>query len=191
MKFLVVVDMQNDFIDGALGTAEAKDIVPYVLAKIHGAIRDGDAVFVTMDTHGDDYLDTREGKLLPVPHCIRGSEGWQLNQFVRDSLHLVPTERLTILEKPTFGAEQLPAAMRAVAERLGPPDEIEFVGLCTGICVISNAMLVKAAFYETEISVDAACCACVTPQSHQIALAAMKTCQITVKNEGKEPWWEP
>jgi len=181
MKILVVVDMQNDFVTGSLGTAEAQAILPAVVEKIRDAAKDEAAfVFVTRDTHGLEYLDTAEGKHLPVVHCVRGSDGWQLAPDVAAALEAVPAGRLQLVDKPTFGCAGLPDAVAAVCG--GAPENIELVGLCTGICVLSNAMLLKARFYETPIAVDAACCACVTPQSHRTALAAMQLCQIEIKN---------
>jgi len=167
-KILIVVDMQNDFIDGALGSCEAQAIVKNVREKLEKF--DGEVIF-TLDTHGEDYLKTQEGKKLPVPHCIKGSMGWELHP---DLIELAKNR----IEKPTFGAVSLP---EYVCNLLGgEPSEIELVGLCTDICVISNAMLLKAAFPETKITVDSSCCAGVSPQSHQTALDAMRAVQIEV-----------
>lgn len=182
MKILVVVDMQKDFIDGSLGTKEAPAIVPYVVDKIRQTPPEN--IFVTLDTHTPDYLNSCEGRHLPVPHCIQGTPGHALNPQVAEALHAVPKDHF--IEKPTFGSIELADRVRAAAG--DEPLEIELVGLCTGICVLSNAMVLKAAFPEAEISVDAACCACVSPQAHDTALAAMKLCHVTVENEGKEPW---
>ncbi len=182
MKFLVVVDMQNDFITGSLGTPEAQEIVSNVVKKIEATPES--AIFVTQDTHPANYLETSEGRHLPVPHCIAGTEGHALAPAVAAALRGVPAAHF--IEKPTFGATALPELLREAAG--GTPAEIEFVGLCTGICVLSNAVLCKAAFPEAEVSVDASCCACVTPQSHDTALAAMKLCQIEVCGDGCEPW---
>ena len=155
-KAIVVVDMQNDFIDGALGTREAQEMLPRMVAKLSAARAEGTALIFTMDTHGVDYR-------------IRDTAGWEiapaLQPFVR--------EAAAILEKPTFGATALPAV-------LADYDEIEFIGLCTDICVISNALLAKAFYPEKRISVDAACCAGVTPESHANALSAMRMCQVEV-----------
>ena len=171
MKVLVVVDMQNDFIDGALGTKEAVAILPAVKAKIEAAKAEGTAVAFTKDTHSDDYLNTQEGRNLPVKHCIKGSEGWELAPT------LAPLSADCVcFEKPTFGSEALAAYVRDIGA-----DEVELIGICTDICVISNAMLIKAALPEVPVSVDSACCAGVTPESHENALNAMKMCQITVK----------
>lgn len=171
MKLLVVVDMQNDFVTGALGTKEAEAVVPHVAEKVAEAVRAGDTVVFTQDTHGADYLDTQEGKNLPVVHCVKGTEGWSIIPQLQEYL----PGRLCI-EKPTFGSTGL--AHYAAREGF---DEIELIGLCTDICVISNAMVLKAALPEAKILVDSACCAGVTPGSHQNALEAMKMCQIEVK----------
>mgnify|MGYP000914211267 CR=1 FL=1 len=169
-KAIVVVDMQNDFIDGALGTREAQEMLPRMVEKLTAARAAGTALVFTMDTHGADYLATQEGKRLPVPHCIRGTAGWEiapaLQPFVRAAA--------AVIEKPAFGAPDLPAA-------LADYDEIELVGLCTDICVISNALLVKAFYPEKPVTVDASCCAGVTPESHANALAAMRMCQVEVR----------
>lgn len=172
-NILIVVDMQNDFIDGALGTREAAAIVPNVAGKIRGF--DG-RVLYTRDTHGEDYMETQEGKNLPVPHCIRGTEGWQLAPAIRELCEGMP------IDKVTFGSTELGSVLRTYNEEetIG---SITLVGLCTDICVISNALLVKAFLPEVPIIVDASCCAGVTPQSHKNALEAMKACQIHIENE--------
>ncbi|MFV0635578.1 cysteine hydrolase family protein [Mitsuokella sp.] len=168
-KVIVVIDMQNDFIDGALGTKEAQAMLPRLVAKLE---KEKDAVLVfTQDTHGKDYMETQEGKNLPVPHCIKPEKGWE----IAPSLQVFAKEAAAIVEKPAFGSMELPN----VVARLHP-DEVEFVGLCTDICVISNAMILKAAFPELPVSVDADCCAGVTPESHENALQAMKMCQIAI-----------
>lgn len=169
MKLLIVIDMQNDFIDGALGTAEAVKIVPAVADKLAARRSEGWKVLFTRDTHGADYLDTQEGRRLSVPHCIWGTEGWQITSSldVGDAV---------LVDKPTFGSLDLAEA----AANLGEPEEIELVGLCTDICVISNAMILKARFPEARVLVDAACCAGVTPESHENALKAMRGCQVDV-----------
>ena len=171
MKLLVVVDMQKDFVDGALGTQEAVAIVPCVVDKVAEAVNAGHTIVFTQDTHTDDYMNTQEGKNLPVPHCIKGSEGWQIIPQLQE----YAAGRLC-LEKPTFGSTAL--AHYAAKEGF---DEIELIGLCTDICVISNAMLLKASLPETPIFIDSACCAGVTPDSHANALEAMKMCQITIR----------
>lgn len=169
MKILIVVDMQNDFIDGALGTKEAEKIVANVKEKIDTYRSNNDEVIFTRDTHFDDYLETQEGKNLPVKHCIKDTFGWQISSKldVADSV---------IIDKSTFGSTKL------IEYLLSKQDisEIQLVGLCTDICVISNAFLLKAALPEVLISVDSRCCAGVTPESHNRALESMKTCQIMV-----------
>lgn len=170
MKILVVVDMQNDFIDGALGTPEAVQIVPYVKELV--ANFDGKVIF-TRDTHFSNYMDTQEGKNLPVPHCIQGTPGWQIQPEL-DALR-----KTEAIDKLTFGSADLPQIL-AKEENI---ESITFVGLCTDICVISNAMVTKAFFPEIPLFVDARACAGVTPESHKNALAAMKMCQIAVINE--------
>ena len=172
MKALIVVDMLNDFIDGALGTPEALSIVPFVREKVMHF--DGLVIF-TRDTHFENYLSTREGKNLPVPHCIKGTQGWE----IADSLKELTKGRI-VIDKPTFGSTQLQNLLVNEHEKT-PFEEIELVGLCTDICVISNAMLIKAALPEVNVTVDSSCCAGVTPESHENALSAMKMCQITVK----------
>lgn len=176
MKVLVVVDMQNDFIDGALGTPEAQAIVLRVVEKIKTT---GDIVYVTKDTHYADYLDTQEGKLLPVPHCIAETYGWNIEKNVQNALD--EREEVYTYEKETFGSVDLGAALDLVwSDNL---DEIILVGLCTDICVISNALLIKAYLSDVKITVDASCCAGTTPERHKNALAAMKMCQINIENE--------
>ena len=174
-KFLVVVDMQNDFVDGALGSKEAVAIVPAVVKKIEDF--DGE-IFATLDTHYDDYMNTMEGKKLPVPHCIKGTEGWQLNKDVAAALS---KKTYTPVEKLTFGSVTLPLLIEKAAG--GDDMSIEVIGLCTDICVVSNALILKAHFCEAEFTVDAACCAGVTPQAHAAALSTMKSCHINVINE--------
>ena len=172
-KFLIVVDMQKDFVDGALGTEEAVKIVPFVENKIKNF--DGE-IIVTYDTHFENYMDTAEGKKLPVPHCIKGTDGWKLDSRVADALS---DRRYTEVEKLTFGSVDLPAVVRTAAKN--EDFSIELIGLCTDICVVSNALLLKAAFPEAEISVDAKCCAGVSVESHKAALLTMKCCQIDIK----------
>ncbi len=172
-KILVVVDMQKDFVDGALGSKEAVAIVPNVVNKIKNF--EGD-IFVTYDTHFENYMDTNEGKNLPVPHCIKGTEGWELNRDVMDALN---DKEYTTVEKITFGSVDLPGLVGKVAG--DKAFTVELIGLCTDICVVSNALLLKANFPEMNIAVDATCCAGVTPESHEAALTTMKMCQIEVK----------
>ncbi len=172
-NLLIVVDMQKDFVDGALGTPEAAAIVENVCNKIRQF--EGD-IIVTYDTHQENYMGTREGKFLPVPHCIKGTPGWELDAKVQAALS---EKRYQVIEKPTFGSVTLPEYVR---KHYSLSDlSIELVGLCTDICVVSNALLLKAHFTETDIAVDSSCCAGVTPESHNAALTTMKMCQITVK----------
>lgn len=174
-KFLVVVDMQKDFVDGSLGTLEAVAIVPNVVKKINEF--DGD-IFVTYDTHFDNYMNTSEGKKLPVPHCIKGTDGWKLDSNVAKALQ---GKEYTEVEKITFGSVDLPDLIFKAA---GDEDfSIELVGLCTDICVVSNTLILKANYPEKSITVDASCCAGVTPESHNAALTTMKMCQINVIGE--------
>lgn len=167
-KLLVVVDMQNDFIGGPLGTREAEAVVPAVAARIKRAKADGDEILFTRDTHGDDYLAGAEGKKLPVAHCLRGTYGWQIDGRL-------DTAGVKILDKPAFGSVALGEYVRS-----GGYGEIELVGVCTDICVISNALLVKAFSPETRVAVRRDCCAGVTPESHENALRAMAVCQIEI-----------
>ena len=171
-ELLVVVDMQNDFVTGALGTEEAVKIVGNVAEKVREARAAGADVVFTMDTHGRDYLETQEGRNLPVPHCIKGTEGWKIIPELQDE-----TGDSVVLEKPSFGSAELAdlAKERGYAR-------IRLIGVCTDICVITNALLLKTALPEAKISVDASCCAGVTPQSHKNALEAMKMCQIQIEN---------
>lgn len=174
-NFLVVVDMQNDFVDGVLGSKEAIAIVDNVVKKIVGF--EGD-IFVTYDTHFENYMQTSEGKKLPVPHCIKGTNGWELNEKVVSALY---NKKYTEVEKITFGSVDLPKMIKRVADK--EDFTVELVGLCTDICVVSNALLLKANFPEADISVDSTCCAGVTPESHNAAIKTMEMCQITVKGE--------
>ena len=169
-NYLIVVDMQNDFISMALGTNEACLILPRVKEKIESF--DGKVIF-TRDTHEEKYLDTREGRLLPVPHCVRGTRGWE----IEDSLQSLRCD--AIFDKPTFGSTELASYLKAENEK-EPIGSVTLVGLCTDICVISNAMLIKAALPEIDVIVDSACCAGVTPESHERALLAMQACQILI-----------
>ena len=179
MKVLVVVDMQNDFIDGALGTPEAQAIVPSVKKKIEEAISNNDVIVYTRDTHYQNYLRTKEGEKLPVKHCIFETVGWQI------PLELLPPftyKRAEVYDKPTFGLTGLARNIESLLKYTPECTEIELVGLCTDICVVSNALLLKAHFYDKyEISVDATCCAGVTPETHEAALKTMEMCQINVK----------
>lgn len=181
MKVLVVVDMQNDFVDGSLGTPEAAAVVPNVVEKIR--TWDG-AVYATQDTHFANYLETQEGQILPVPHCIQGTEGWRIVPPVRAALTrgAAQNESVLYVTKATFGSRDL-AELLARRHEDAPIEEIVLIGLCTDICVISNALVLKAFLPEVPVAVDAVCCAGVTPESHRNALAAMKMCQIKIYNE--------
>ena len=164
-RILVVVDMQTDFVDGALGTPEAVAILPTVSDKIKAYAADPDGViFVTYDTHTEDYMNTSEGKNLPVPHCIKGTKGWE----IADGLY---GPGCKIIDKPNFG---WPHWDQEVLE------DVELIGLCTDICVVSNALIIKATFPDAAVKVDSTCCAGVTPESHEAALTTMQMCQIDV-----------
>ena len=167
MKLLIVVDMQNDFIDGALGTKEAVAIVPAVKAKIEEYRSMNNQVVFTYDTHQSNYLETQEGKNLPVVHCVENTEGWQIS----DKLEVAQSK---VFKKPSFGSLELAEYVATISDL----EEIELVGLCTDICVISNAFILKAKLPEVKISVDSKCCAGVSPESHLNALNAMKMCQL-------------
>lgn len=182
MKILVIVDMQNDFIDGALGTKEAQAIVQNVKNKVDEAVKNEDIIVYTRDTHFPHYLNTNEGKKLPVEHCIYGTNGWNIPDI------LMPRADYTkywVEDKYTFGLYELPNRLHAgllPCFQNGDITEIELVGLCTDICVVSNALLLKSYFYNmVDISVDATCCAGVTPETHEAALKTMEMCQINVK----------
>lgn len=170
--FLIVVDMQKDFITGALGTPEAVAIVPAAAEKIRTHTGE---IFVTYDTHFENYMETAEGRKLPVPHCIKGTEGWQLDNAISAAL---AEKDYTAVEKITFGAAALPEQIRAAAG--GEEFTLTLIGLCTDICVVSNALLLKAHFPEASITVDASCCAGVTPEAHAAALSTMASCQIDI-----------
>ena len=172
-KILIVVDMQNDFIDAALGTPEAPAIVETVKNKIRSY--PAEDVITTMDTHTVNYMETQEGKYLPVPHCIKGSDGWQIRPEIAELL-----TGAKIYEKPTFGSTAMAEDLKEIAGK--EEIELELIGLCTDICVVSNALLLKAMMPEVKISVDASCCAGVTPEKHLAALETMRSCQIQVIN---------
>ncbi|MDR0246982.1 MAG: cysteine hydrolase [Burkholderiales bacterium] len=174
-KALVIIDMQNDFIDGALGSSQAQAIVPSVIKKIKDHQKSGSAIFFTRDTHHPNYLQTQEGQNLPVPHCIKGTPGWQISDAIASVAHL-PVCR--IFNKSGFGSLEL--AQHLSRESY---DEIELIGLVSSICVISNAMLIKAHAPETKIVVDAACTAGVTDEDHKASLYVMKMCHIHLLNE--------
>lgn len=170
--FLVVVDIQNDFVDGALGTKEAEGIIDNSVKKIENF--DGE-IFVTFDTHTENYLETSEGKKLPVVHCVKGTKGFELNEKIAKALE---NRTYTSVEKPTFGSLELP---KLIKDRAGNSEfDITLIGLCTDICVVSNALILKANFLESEIYVDSSCCAGVTVATHNSALDTMRCCQINV-----------
>ena len=177
MDILIVVDMQNDFVSGALGTPEAAGIVPFVAGRLVDGINRGEEILFTRDTHGPDYLETQEGRRLPVPHCIRGTEGWEIIPQLQPD-----TVGRTVIDKPTFGSRALGEEVARLNEK-EPVEKITLIGVCTDICVLSNALLAKAFLPEAEIVVEANCCAGVTPEAHRTALAALGPCQITVKEE--------
>ena len=176
MTLLIVIDMQNDFVTGALGTAEAQAIVPHVNAKIAAA----DAVVYTLDTHGEDYLATQEGKRLPVPHCIRNTPGWALEPEIAQTC----ARGMMSFEKPTFGSTALCEYVCTLAAEKGAVAgkgfHVELCGVCTDICVVSNALLIKASLPEADLTVNGALCAGVTPQKHEAALETMRSCQVEV-----------
>lgn len=176
-KILVVIDMQNDFITGSLGTDEAKYIIQKVVQKIrnHSGV-----IIVTKDTHDNNYLNTQEGYNLPIPHCIKGTKGWELDNNIEEALQ---DHTKYVVEKPSFGSLQLLDIVDDLLSQGNSIDEIELIGLCTDICVISNAMILKARLPEVPFVVDASCCAGVTPGSHKNALETMKMCQIKITNE--------
>lgn len=169
MKVLAIIDMQKDFIDGALGTKEAVAIVPKVAARLAQARADGETVVFTRDTHHADYLSTQEGRKLPVPHCLEGTDSWQIDAALA-------VEDAPVFDKPGFGSPALIEYLRSLPALEG----VEFIGLCTDICVITNAMMTKGALPEVPLSVRADCCAGVTAQSHETALQAMRMCQISI-----------
>lgn len=171
-NILIVIDMQKDFIDGSLGTKEAQKIVDVVLDKISQYPKEN--IIATRDTHEENYLETQEGKKLPVVHCIRGTEGWELDKRIAQAL-----EGVRIIDKPTFGSVELVELLYQESKKESL--EVELVGLCTDICVVSNAILLKARMPEMKISVDSSCCAGVTPETHKAALTTLAMCQITVK----------
>lgn len=174
MKTLIVIDMQNDFITGALGSHEAVSILPAVKKKIAEYIEAGDDVIYTRDTHDKNYMETQEGRNLPVLHCIEGTRGWE----IADGLYV---DNRLVIDKPTFGYTEWWTFTNLPGFNANSGDEVEIIGVCTDICVVSNALLLKATMPELKISVDATCCAGVTPESHEAALKTMEMCQINVK----------
>lgn len=180
-KLLIVVDMQNDFLFDALKNKEGAALIPQMQDKIREYMEDGYEVVFTRDTHADNYMETEEGKNLPVPHCIKGTHGWE----IVDSLKEFVTEDTKVFDKVTFGSDGLYKYLETYGHKF---DEIEFIGVCTDICVISNAVLAKTACPNTHIVVDASMCAGVTPEAHETALKAMESLQIEVTHKGEEPW---
>lgn len=175
MKILLIIDMQNDFIDKTvLGTKECEKIIPNIIRKIMEKTYDN--IIVTRDTHASNYLQTQEGKHLPVPHCIEGTKGWELQKDIQEALNKSGI-LVTYLNKTTFGSLEAASLIRQLQ-----PERVELTGVCTGICVISNALVIKTINPEIPIIVDASCCACVTPESHQNALHVMNLCQIKIIN---------
>ena len=172
-KTLIVIDFQNDFVNGVLGTPEAQAIIPEVKEKVAEYLRHGNEVIFTRDTHYENYMDTLEGKKLPVSHCVFGTDGWRLV----DGLEGI--EECCYYNKETFGFKAWPFLT-------GEPELIEIIGVCTDICVITNALLLKTVFPELPIVVDASCCAGTTPEKHKAALEVMKSCQITVVGENND-----
>ncbi len=176
MKILVVIDAQNDFIDGALGSKEAVEATPRIAERI--ARRDYDLLVFTQDTHSENYMQAREGAKLPVPHCIRGSEGWKVSPLLTAEADRLPEDMVKYIAKPTFGSFELRDLLASYRQE---EPEIEFCGFCTDICVVSNVLIAKAALYEdATIKVNAACCAGVTPEKHAAALETMASCQIEI-----------
>lgn len=176
MKHLIIIDMQNDFVIGSLGSKEAINIVPRVEEKMYQYLNNGGLVTFTQDTHSEDYLDTPEGKKLPVTHCVKGTKGHNIIPELEIPNGHVAEKTIRVIEKKTFGYD-------GWGTIIDPTDEIEIVGVCTDICVISNALILKAMFPYSSITVDASCCAGVTPELHQEALDVMKSCQIDFINE--------
>lgn len=176
-KILVVVDMQNDFVTGALANEEAQKIIPDVVDRIKRAEQEGNIIIFTQDTHYPGYLETEEGRNLPIEHCIKDTKGWEIVPELREY-----ASRATVYEKEAFGCLNLAQDLKTSPEGKAA-EYIELIGICTDICVISNAMLIKAAFPNAHITVDAACCAGVTPENHRTALEAMEACQIEIVNK--------
>ena len=174
-EYLIVVDMQNDFVTGSLGSKEAEKIVPNVLRKVNDF---KGKIYFTQDTHDEEYLSTQEGRCLPVKHCIYGTVGWEL---IDELKKLKEENQLRAYKKNAFGSVELAEALRRENEENGIKS-VELIGLCTDICVVSNALLIKAFLPEVPVYVDAACCAGVTPESHMAALKTMKSCQINIKD---------
>ena len=182
MKVLVVIDMQNDFVDGALGTPEAQAIVDKVVTRV--ANSQNELILFTRDTHGDDYLTTPEGKKLPVLHCIKGTDGWQVNSKIMTAWRankntiIEPTLQDNSIDKPVFGSVDLVEFLKARKDQI---EQIELLGVCTDICVVSNAIMIKNTMPEVKLTVNSSCCAGVTPKTHAEALSVMTMCQVDVE----------
>ena len=175
MKLLIIIDMQRDFVSGSLGSTQAQEIVPKVKAKICEYNQNDGKIIFTRDTHYENYLETQEGKLLPVEHCIYGTDGWKIYEGLDDDCTVYE-----YIDKPTFGWRNWEATLKNVIEDI---TEIELVGLCTDICVVSNALILKCLYPEMKITVDASCCAAVTEESHKASLLTMKMCHVSIINE--------
>lgn len=173
---LIIIDAQNDFITGSLGTEQARRMLPHLIAK---AGRFSGEILMTQDSHTENYLDTQEGKMLPVVHCIIGTKGWE---FAQELEKLRIEKEIKVYQKPCFGSTELVADLEE-AYNNHLLDSVELVGICTDICVVSNALMIKSALPELAVYVDASCCAGVTPQKHQAALEVMRSCQIIIKGE--------
>ncbi len=173
MRYLIVVDVQKDFVDGALGTKEAVEMLPNLVKKVKNY--EGE-VWFTKDTHPDNYLQTQEGRILPVQHCVKGTDGWKL---AKELEKVCDMKKAVIYEKPTFGSTQMAEDLKKLYDK-GEVESVELVGICTDICVVSNALLLKAFMPELPIYVDAKCCAGVTIKKHEAALEVMESCQILV-----------
>ena len=184
-KVLIVIDCQNDFIDGSLRNEDAIKAVPNIVKKINEF--NGDYILITMDTHEENYLETNEGKMLPVVHCVKDTDGWRINKDIAKAIQLAEGRnggnRVMYFDKPTFGSQRM-AEFIEMDEAFDGELDIEYVGFCTDICVVSNVLMEKALLYDrANITVDASCCAGVTPEKHKAALETMKSCQINVINE--------
>ena len=177
-NILIVVDMQKDFVTGALASAEAQAILPKVKEKIEVYDRAGKEIIFTRDTHGEDYMQTNEGKHLPVPHCIKGTDGWQICAELTDGI----TSEYKTVDKPTFGFLGWKEVLASETTD-GSDLDIEMIGVCTDICVVSNALILKALYPEATVCVDAGCCAGVTPEAHAAALVTMRACQVDVTDK--------
>ncbi len=172
-KYMIVVDMQKDFIDGALGTPEARAILPHAVRRIEDAIREGRTLYFTLDTHYVDYLESHEGRHLPVPHCVMGTDGWRLHEAI------APYAGTTV-KKSGFGSVALNELLKDVAEHCGANIDVSLLGVCTDICVVSNALLLRSFFPEATLRVFSDSCAGVTPETHQAALTVLRACQVEV-----------